>query len=392
MEFIKVQGLEYEKRIFEGLAEYIGWTRVYSIIKETCKPVKRYFVRVNTLKITREKILERLKEEGLTAYADGILSEAIYFEVEGPFKVPIARKGIIVDKRTAESVFQGANLYAPGILRGDPVKKGDEVTVYSPNGIAVGYGIAEMDIGDAMQKRRGLAVRIIVSRYRAPKIRELDEYKKGLLYDQSYPAMLVARILDPKPGETIVDLCAAPGGKATHVAQIMGDRGLVVAVDRSRKKVEKLAENSRRLGLKSIRILLEDSRRLHVKYPSLKADKVILDPSCSSLGVRPKLIERKTFRDIISCFMYQQQFLPAASSLLKKNGILVYSTCTLTLEENEHIVRVLVEKYGFEVEEQDFHVAERGLGDSEWCPFLQRFHPDNMDTPGFFIAKLRKKT
>ncbi|RLE82786.1 MAG: hypothetical protein DRJ51_00495 [Thermoprotei archaeon] len=390
-EWLKIEGLVYQHRIFRSLAGFIGWERVEKIVRKLTVPVKRYYVRVNTLKTTREELMERLAERGLKAYPDPLLPDAIYFEVKGPYKIPSAPKKVIVDKFAAESVYQGADLYAPGVMRGDPIRRGDEVIILSPTGKPVGYGIAKMDIHEILAKRRGLAVKVLVSVFRAPKIRELKEYEEGLFYDQSYPAMLVSHILEPQPSEIIVDLCASPGGKATHVAQLIRNEGLILAIDRSTPKVLKIKENARRLGITNIKFLVSDSRYLHLNYPALKADRILLDPPCSSLGVRPKIMDRKEYKDIISVMKYQQQFLEAATRILKPGGTLVYSTCTFTVEENEAIVSLLVEKYGLKVVEQKYFLGEEGLGEKGWENLLQRFHPDRIDTPGFFIAKLEKK-
>ena len=139
-------------------------------------------------------------------------------------------------------------------------------------------------------------------------------------------------------------------------------------------------------------ILLHDSRYLDVDFTKLvgKIDKVLLDPPCSDIGVRPKVLDYKTYRQIVSNYNYQKQFIKVAYKLLKCNGILVYSTCTLTPMENEDIVRY-AESIGFEILEIKIPIASKGLNIYPWYDRIVRFYPHIQDTPGFFIALLRKK-
>jgi 16S rRNA (cytosine967-C5)-methyltransferase len=247
-----------------------------------------------------------------------------------------------------------------------------------------------MSEDEIRKRRKGLAVRILVSRYRAPSLRELDEYKRGLIYDQSLPAQWVAHVLNPRSGELIVDMNCAPGGKLTHFAQV--GNCWILGFDRSMPKVSETLEHVRRLSLSTyIDVQLHDSRYLDVDFPRLvgKVDKVLIDPPCSSLGVRPKLIDVKTYEHIEITFRYQVQFLKPAYKLLKRGGLLLYSTCTVTPLENEVIVEHAV-KLGFEVEYVDIPYKEVGITGHEWAYMVARFHPHVHDTPGFFIALLRK--
>jgi len=187
-----------------------------------------------------------------------------------------------------------------------------------------------------------------------------------------------------------VDMCAAPGGKASHIAQLMNNCGKILAVDRSKAKIRGLEENLARLGVKIVSTYVGDARELPIKFPSLKADKVLLDPPCSALGVRPKLYETRSMRDILALSAYQRSFLRAAVKILKKGGVLVYSTCTLSPEENELNVKYAVEGLGLELEEQKYFYGCKGEKFISQYDLVQRFYPDLNDTPGFFIARFRK--
>ena len=381
--------LEYDERILYRLKELLGESRIAQILNRLKEPPAKYYARVNTALADPEDIVELLTARGFEVYRDKLIGEAIYFRVKGPFEIPRAKLKVIADKFAAESVMLGADLYAPGVKKCDKVKRGDRVNILSPSGDVVAYGVVKMDYTDIFRFKRGIAVKVLVSRYRAPKLRYTPEYEQGLIYDQSYPAILTTRILDPEPGDIIVDMCSAPGGKTTHIAQLLNGKGVIYAFDRREKKVRRVEEEIKRMKLKNVIVSIADSRYLHKDFPWLKADKVILDPPCSSIGVRPKLYDKKTYDDVIRLAEYQKQFIKVAYEILRKNGLLVYSTCTITIEENEEIIRYAL-TLGMEIEEQLIYVGERGLRILRGYDKLQRFHPDVIDTPGYFIAKLRK--
>ncbi|MEM2577049.1 MAG: RsmB/NOP family class I SAM-dependent RNA methyltransferase, partial [Candidatus Bathyarchaeia archaeon] len=308
---------------------------------------------------------------------------------EGPFNIPIFNKRVIVDKFTAESVLQGAHVYAPGIVNCKGIRVGDKVTIVDELNQEVGSGIARMNETQILQFRRGLAVEVIYPKYKIPSFRETEEYKKGLIYPQSFPAILTSRILDPKPGEKILDMCCAPGGKLSHIVQLMENKGLVIGVDRNKKKIETTMKNLNRLNCKIATLIIHDSRYLDVNFPSLKVDRCLVDPPCSALGVTPKLFDFTSIKDILNLSNYQKQFIKVASKLLKPNGILVYSVCTLTIEECEAIVKFAEEECSLKIEMQNFFVGSPGVNIFSNAEKLQRFHP-HIHGLGFFIAKFKK--
>ncbi|MCD6458969.1 MAG: RsmB/NOP family class I SAM-dependent RNA methyltransferase [Thermoproteales archaeon] len=360
------------------------------ILKALKTPGTRYFLRVNTLKISREELLSDLKTNGFEVFPHPVIEEAIFLPVYGPYTVNLTPKKIIADKKAAESVYLGADLYAAGILGVvGKIMPGDYVTIVDPNGFPVGEGIIMQDVDEILNKKRGLAVKVINSVFKVPSIRELDVHKKGYVYDQSLPAMIAVKNLDLKPGDKIIDLCAAPGGKVTHAAQLIGDNGKILAVDRSKPKIQKLRENVHRLGIKSIKILEMDSRYLDLRINERDFDAVIVDPPCSSLGVRPKLGSNVSIKDIHALANYQIQFLKVAAELVKKGGRILYSTCTMTLYENELNILKIMKRYKLKLKYQKYFLGLTGfihkIGD-----YVQRFLPNRHDTPGFFIAVLEK--
>ena len=379
--------LDYDEGLLEALRGVAsGEVQLRSLLSSICEPPERLYVRVNTRRVDPGVLLDRLRSRGLRVYRDEHLPEALWFPVEGPNRVPEAEKKVVVDKRTAESVLLGAHVYAPGVIDAEGVSPGDEVNVVTEHGVVVAYGVARMSWEEARRRGRGLFVEVVVSRYRAPSTRELPEWREGLIYEQSLPAMWASRLLDPRPGETIVDMCAAPGGKTGHIVELTGGRARVYAFDHSRSKIERMREELRRLGhLDAVIVRRADSRYLDLDYPGLRADRVLLDPPCTALGVIPKVYDRKGLRDVVNAARYQWQFAKVAAKILKPGGRLVYSTCTLTREENEEIVERL-ESLGLRVVEERAPGSSRGVG----VPEASRFYPSVQRTPGYFIAVLEK--
>ena len=368
--------------------------RVYSCGIETVlqfltQPPNRYYVRVNVLRADSSWLVERLREMGLEVYVDEFVDEALWFPVKGPQELDLDGIDcrVVVDKFTAESVYVGANVYAPGVVdvKGG-CKGGQRVVVVAPSNIAVAIGRLVDNFEDKLKARQGLVVRVETSVFRVPSLRDTPYHAKGYIYEQALPSMYVAKILDPRPGSVIVDMCAAPGGKISHVYELVRGKAKIYAFDHSRRKVERLKHELTRLGHKGVIVVKADSRYLDKDFPWLKADYVLLDPPCTALGVRPKLYDKKTRNDVMSAVRYQRQFLRTAWNILKPGGVLVYSTCTLTMAENEDNVRYAVEELGFELEEAIPLRGSRG----RWCRECQWFHPHVHGTPGHFIAKLYK--
>jgi len=382
-----VPGHYVDKELYNYLMQYMSDSELDSLFNAARKPPSRYYVRVNTMKISRDELLSRLRARGIEVYSDESLEEALWFPIKGPHRVPSADKLVLANKWASESVYMGADLYIPGVVRfEDGVNRGDEVNVIAPNGEVVAYGIAEVSGDEVKKLRSGVAVRVLRSVYEAPKVRNLPEHELGLIYEQSLPAQYVAHVVDPKPGEVIVDMNASPGGKASHIIQLGGSR--VFLFDRSPRKVAILEENLRRLGMGGLYIAeARDTRYIHIDRADLvgSVDKVLVDPPCSDMGVRPRLFDVKTMRDILALAEYQRQFIVAAFNLLRPGGALVYSTCTIPPLENEDNAR-FAEGLGMEISPINVGASSRGYGIN-----AARFLPHIHDTPGFFIVKLLRR-
>jgi len=219
-------------------------------------------------------------------------------------------------------------------------------------------------------------------------------YGQGFYQIQDEASQLIAYLLDPKPGERVLDLCAGAGGKATHLGQLMDNQGTILAVDLHPKKIDELLENSRRLGISIIRGMAGDASKSSL-FPSETEpfDRILIDAPCSGWGVikrNPDLKWRLKSEDGPRLARMQNKFLQNAAGWLKSGGVLVYCTCTLNREENQDVIGSFLKAHSeFVLEKASDFLPEpaRQLVDAEG--FYQTWPPDHgMD--GFFAARLRK--
>ena len=222
-------------------------------------------------------------------------------------------------------------------------------------------------------------------------ITNLDEYKKGLFTMQDESAGLTALVLNPKEGESILDCCSAPGGKTTYIAELMNNNGNVMAWDLYKHRLDKVQENSKRLGIDIIKIEENDATVLKEEYIE-KFDKILIDAPCLGLGVikrKPDIKWQRKFEDVEEISKIQEKILNTCSKYLKKGGILVYSTCSIIQSENEKIVEKFLKSENFELEEINNINIENVENKITKKGIIKLYPSENMD--GFFISKLIKK-
>ena len=232
--------------------------------------------------------------------------------------------------------------------------------------------------------------------YHPADITRLDSFKQGWFLVQDEAAQMISYLLNPRPGELVLDLCAAPGGKTTHLAQIMNNEGRIIAIDVRLKNLLLVQENQVRLGITIIKPLLADGAKPLPLEKKLRFDKVLLDVPCSGLGIlrrHPDGKWRKSLKTLNQLKRTQQKILRNASGYVKPGGVLVYSTCTLNAEENEKVIEDFLAGPGkkFKIENPLSLLPSqcKGLITSEG--FFQSFpHRDGMD--GFFGARLRRES
>ncbi|TRO53350.1 NOL1/NOP2/sun family putative RNA methylase [Candidatus Bathyarchaeota archaeon] len=215
-------------------------------------------------------------------------------------------------------------------------------------------------------------------------------FHEGLFYIQDKASCFAAEIAEPKPEMNVLDICAAPGAKTTYLAQLMQNQGNIYSVDYSVRRIHAWRNEAARMGVKNAKLVLADAC---VSLPFvLEADLVVLDPPCTSTGVfakqpatkwrlNPKSIEKMT--DI------QWRMINNCAEQVKAEGSLTYSTCSITVEENEMIIeRFLKQHPEFSLIDIKPNIGLPGLKGLEKC---RRFYPHIHESNGFFIAKLMKK-
>lgn len=223
----------------------------------------------------------------------------------------------------------------------------------------------------------------------------LGLFQAGLFTVQDESSMLVAPVLAPQPGWTVLDVAAAPGGKATHLAELMGDRGRVIAVDIHPHKVDLIEASARRLGLRSVEAVCADGRRVGALFAG-RADAVLCDLPCSGLGTlarRPDARWRKRPEEIGALAAIQAEMLDAAAAAVAPGGVLVYSTCTIARAENEEMVdRFLASHPEFAPEGLAPFLPEGLRGEPGVAEGRLQLLPHRHGTDGFFIARLRRRS
>lgn len=222
-------------------------------------------------------------------------------------------------------------------------------------------------------------------------------YRDGLISVQDESSMLVAEALDPQPGMTVLDCCAAPGGKTCHIAEIMEGRGRVLANDIHPHKAKLIEDHAKRLGLTPVDPISGDALQLTDRFAAASFDRILLDAPCSGLGVirrKPDLKWAKTPGDIQEIAGVQQALLDSVCGLLKPGGLLVYSTCTIEPRENaERVVSFLSRHPEFELEDGPDGWKRRGPLEAAAGRVEAGLQilPQDAHSDGFYIARLRKK-
>jgi 16S rRNA (cytosine967-C5)-methyltransferase len=219
-------------------------------------------------------------------------------------------------------------------------------------------------------------------------------YEEGLLTIQDESSMLAGYAVDPKEGETILDACAAPGGKATHLGERMNNTGTIIALDVHKHKTRLIAEHAKRLGLTNISVRNADAREAGKLFAGETFDKVLVDAPCSGLGVlkrKPEIKYMRSPEDVKKLAEIQLEILDAAAPLVKKGGFLVYSTCTIHRRENQEVARAFLAKHPEFAEDRSL----RSRMPAKVRPFVAGFEmellPQHLKSDGFYIACFKKK-
>ncbi len=224
-------------------------------------------------------------------------------------------------------------------------------------------------------------------------------HEAGLYYIQEPSAMAVVELLDPQPGEKILDLCAAPGGKTTQIADRLQGKGFLLSNEFHAGRAKILSQNVERMGIRNAVVTNESPQRLAERFIGY-FDRILVDAPCSGEGMfrkNPLAAEEWSQQNVVLCAVRQLEILQAAASMLKPDGRLVYSTCTFSIEENESVIEQFCRLYPqFEVENVQGNTLfsegriDWGNGAETICRTF-RLWPHRLRGEGHFIAVLRKK-
>ncbi|XP_019518471.1 PREDICTED: putative methyltransferase NSUN6 isoform X1 [Hipposideros armiger] len=442
------------KEIVSTLGKQEAERKFETLLNHLSHPPSFTTVRVNTHLGSVQHVKNMLSDE-LQKQFNGLsvpilqhpdLQDVLLIPVVGPRKnIKKQQCEAIVGAQCGNAVLRGAHVYVPGIVSASKfMKAGDVVSVYSDikgkckkgakefdgTKVFLGNGISESsrkEIFSGLPDLKGVGIRMTEPVYLSP---SFDNVLPNYLFLQNLPSSVVAHVLDPQPGERILDMCAAPGGKTTHIAALMRDQGEVIALDKVANKVKKIKQNALLLGLNSIRAFCFDGTKA-LKLDTVKGiegeppflpesfDRILLDAPCSGMGQRPNMACAWTLKEVTSYQPLQRKLFTVAVKLLKPGGVLVYSTCTITLAENEEQVAWALTAFPcLQLQPQEPQIGGEGMmGASlsfEQLKLLQRFDPSvvalpdtdfdslrdarvedmirlaNQDCIGFFIAKFLK--
>lgn len=480
--------VNWDPQVWGYLSTAFGEQHWRKIAAKLATPPLSLCFRVNTLKIGIDEGLVELRRQICERDGKGEgeveiervagLPNVVVLKGYGPLAVDAARtedssggevKRVVVDRKCGEAVLRGAPIYVPGVLGCSPnVQAGDEVAVsvalkpmtrgtvlgsahdgsVQDSALFIGIGRCEFGRSELFRKKNGVAVQLSQPIFRIPSGSGLLE-GKGML--QNLPSAVAAAVLAPTPGSRILDMCAAPGGKTTALAELIGDKGEIIALDRTHDKAGNIHDLAAELGLACISAYKMDARKallvpseddesltkaqknqqLSVKglarqqrreaamrargieptkprvfeppcrgWPPEAFDFILLDAPCTGLGLRPRLSQDQSLADLEGAAAYQRKLIDTAVELLRCGGQMVYSTCSINPSENEGNVRYLLDKFpAMQLVQAAPRLGGPGLIATEQQAWLseserhlvQRFDPaDPLDTIGFFIAKFHK--
>jgi 16S rRNA (cytosine967-C5)-methyltransferase len=239
---------DWLKKIFQ---ETFG-SNFEDVLLSLTKPPKKYYLRVNTTKISVKELIKRIQEEEIEVKQDEIIEEAVYIEGYKENELINHYKYVVAKLDAAESTAVGADLYRAGVLSIKNANKDNLVNIVTQDYAIASEGVLVIEPKDLNNIQRGLVVKNIKPKFKLPSIRSLKAFNEGLIYPQTYPSILTVKELEPKENETILDMCAAPGGKLSHIISLTKGKAKMIAVDKSNNKIRKIKETLQTLGLPRI--------------------------------------------------------------------------------------------------------------------------------------------
>lgn len=238
---------------------------------------------------------------------------------------------------------------------------------------------------------------LIIKNANEKEIQKLDIYEKGYIYLQSLSSMIPPLVLNPKPGEKVLDLTAAPGSKTTQMAAMMKNDGYILANELDKIRCDRLIYNVEKQGANIVEVINNRGEKVGEEYQE-QFDKVLLDAPCSGegrfLGNNVGTYRNWSKRTVRELAKLQKKLFKSAYTALKPNGMMVYSTCTLNKDENENVLQWAIENFNVKLLDINIDFKEKMQGfndglDGSINKAIRILPSKNME--GFFVAKLKKK-
>lgn len=367
-----------ENWIVEIFKEVFG-DEYLNALESIMKPTYKYYLRVNKAVTDHSYVIEELRKEGIEAKLDEFFDDALYIEGYEEDSPELLKGYVVARIDAAESVSEGADLYRPGAISIHNAEKGSKVSVVTGDLKVAAEGILMMDNKEFSFSKKGLVVKNIRPKFKRPSIKSLKTYQKGLIYPQSFPSIITVHELEPKGEEVIIDMCSSPGGKLSHIIAMTKGKAKIIACDKTASKIERIKDTLSLLRLPFPELIKCDARFLSKLIGEGKADKILLDPSCTNLGLRPRITLNLPKKDPRQYSEYQKSLLREAYKLLKKGGVCVFSVCTISKEETFELLNFSID----ELKVKPLPLKYSG-------EYMHLFKPHKEDTPGYAIFKVMK--
>ena len=277
------------------------------------------------------------------------------------------------DKKNVDEILQGLNSKKNVTLRINTIKSNKEELINN---------LKENNI--TFHEVKWYKDALVIENAVEQDIQKLDIYNEGKIYLQSLSSMIPPIILNPKEGENILDMCAAPGGKTTQISAIANNKAYITAVEKNKIRGERLKYNLQKQGVTSVNIMLEDAKNLSDMF---KFDKILLDAPCSGSGTHNVFKKNFTKELINKSSRTQEILLKKALRILKPGGEMVYSTCSILKQENEDILEKVLKNTNCELVKVQL--------ENEIPILLSKYEEVKVIKPtelfeGFFVAKIKK--
>ncbi|MCG3253284.1 MAG: hypothetical protein KAX09_05500 [Candidatus Heimdallarchaeota archaeon] len=391
-----IEKYQFNFELIKRLSFTYGLQRTSALIASLKEHTQSLPIRVNTQITTASKLIKTLNEKEIVAKQHPDFEEAVLLEISRNEVIPRKKKTITLNyKRPLNSVLIGVGIGSNDFEYTDDLNIGDEISLLDKKGDVVGNGILMMNMNELEEKKKGIAIKITESMYKIPSINGLKEYLRGQFIPQSIPSMLIGSSVNLKAEDRLLDMNSDTGEILTHIWQRNFEvkDSKIVAQRSTAHKLTKFNENIKRLRMYKAPIVRENLNlsAFVKKYNKEETfDLIIANPPSTDMGLRPKIFEMIRESQIIEYSRRQRRYLIHAARLLKPGGTLFYTTNSLDPAENEGNIQFAIEELNFTIEKQELFFGVKCSARFPGSEHLQYFYPDVHDTPGQFIAKLRK--